>query len=352
MHKLDLEVCRIQKKLKIYNDQLFCRGQRKTISSPKTQAFTLLSAKDRFEIMKQQKSNIFKAGLTGIHLNSINLVYVRYVDDFLFGIAGPKSLVFLIKKRVVQFVKSDLKLELVGGEVTHASSSKISFLGIKIFRVFRSGSPQKFYNALEKRKRVEFKFVVRRRVKKSKHLKVLLLRFKQLIEKSVLYDIKGLFKFKLKFQDVKKGVLLNNKIICSNTTIYKKFIKRLYLSQAFVPDSLIRMLKMFENELTHWKRSGEHFYLNSFMRKRKNLISKQTFITLSLYAPMQELKEKLKLNGLLTKFNRPAAVSRILNQKNHVIVGWFRSVAQGFLEYYRCCHNFVKVKNYVEYFVR
>ena len=67
---------------------------------------------------------------------------------------------------------------------------------------------------------------------------------------------------------------------------------------------------------------------------------------------MQELKEKLKLNGLLTKFNRPVAVNRMLNQKNYIIVGWFHSVAQGFLEYYRCCNNFVKVKNYVEYFIR
>lgn len=67
---------------------------------------------------------------------------------------------------------------------------------------------------------------------------------------------------------------------------------------------------------------------------------------------MQELKEKLKLNGLLTKFNRPVAVNRMLNQKNYIIVGWFHSVAQGLLEYYRCCNNFVKVKNYVEYFIR
>lgn len=79
---------------------------------------------------------------------------------------------------------------------------------------------------------------------------------------------------------------------------------------------------------------------------------KRTDITLSLNAPMQELKKKLKLNGLLTKFNRPVAVNRMLNQKNYIIVGWFHSVAQGFLEYYRCCNNFVKVKNYVEYFIR
>jgi Type II intron maturase len=302
--------------------------------------------------VKQQKKNVFKTDLVRTDLNFITLFYVRYIDDFLFGVAGPKSLVLLIKKRVVQFVKSDLKLELVGGEVTHVSSGKVSFLGIKICRVSCAGLSQRFCNALEKRKRVAFKSLVQRKVKEGKNLKVLQLRLKKLVEKSVFYDVKGLFNLKFKFQGIKKGVLFNNKFICPDITLYKKFIKRFYLSQAFVPDSLIRMLRMFENELTCWKKAYQRINLNIFARKRKKLTVKQTLRTLSLYAPMQELKEKLKLNGLLTKFNRPAAVNRMLNQKNHIIVGWFHSIAQGFLEYYRCCHNFVKVKNYVEYFVR
>lgn len=352
LHKLDLEVCRIQKKLKIYNDQLFRKEQQKLIFSPKIKAFAFLLTKNRFGIKKQQKNNVFKTDSVRTDLNFITLFYVRYIDDFLFGVAGPKSLVLLIKKRVVQFVKSDLKLELVGGEVTHVSSGKVSFLGIKICRVSCSGFSQRFCNALEKRRRVAFKSVVQQKVKEGKNLKVLQLRLKKLVEKSVFYDVKGLFNLKFKFQGIKKGILFNNKFVCPDIMQYKKFIKRFYLSQAFVPDSFIRMLRMFENELTCWKKAYQRINLNIFARKRKKLTVKQTLRALSLYAPMQELKEKLKLNGLLTKFNRPAAVNRMLNQKNHIIVGWFHSIAQGFLEYYRCCHNFVKVKNYVEYFVR
>lgn len=352
LHKLDLEVFRIQKKLKIYNDQLFCKESPQLIFSPKIKVFAPISAVSRAEIMKQQKSNVFNRGSIFTDLSSTALFYARYIDDFLFGVAGPKSLVLLIKKRIVQFVKSDLKLELVGGEVTHVSSGKVSFLGIKICKVPRFRFSQRLCNALEKRRRIAFKFVVRREVKKGRDLKVLQLRFQKLVEKSVFYDVKGLFNLKFKFQGIKKGILFNHKLICLNSTVYKKFITRLYLSQAFVPDSLIRMLRMFENELIYWKKAYKQVNLNSLMRKRKKIMVKQTVVTLSLYAPMQELKEKLKLNGLLTQFNRPAAVNRVLHQKNHIIVGWFCSVARGLLEYYRCCYNFVKVKNYVDYFVR
>lgn len=352
LHKLDLEVCRIQKKLKIYNNQFFGKEQSKLTFFLNTRIFASLPTKNRSEIIKPQKNNVSKTDLTSTDLNFITLVYVRYIDDFLFGVAGPKSLVLLIKKRVVQFVKSDLKLELVGGAVTHVSSGKVSFLGIKICRGLRSGSFQRFCNALEKRKRVALRFAVRRKAKESRHLKALELHFKKLVEKSVFYDVKGLFNLKFKFQGIEKGILFGNKFICLNTIIYKKFINRLYLGQGFVPDSLIQMLRMFENELIYWKKAYKQINLSSFARGRKKIMIKQTFITLSLYAPMRELKEKLKLHGLITQFNRPAAVNRMLHQKNHIIVGWFYSVAQGFLEYYRCCHNFVKVKNYVEYFVR
>ena len=251
LHKLDLEVCRIQKKLKVYNTQLFRKEQRQFIFYTQTKAFTPLFAKNRFKIMKLQTNNVLKIGSVCTDLNFINLSYARYLDDFLFGVAGPKSLVLLIKKRVVQFVKSDLKLELVGGEVTHVSSGKVSFLGINICIVSRSKLSKRFCNALEKKKRVTFKCVVRKKVKESRNLKVLHLRFKKLVEKNVFYDVKGLFNFKLKFQDIKKSILLRNKFVWPNIVIYKELIKRFYLSQAFVPDSIIRMLRMFENELIY-----------------------------------------------------------------------------------------------------
>ena len=96
----------------------------------------------------------------------------------------------------------------------------------------------------------------------------------------------------------------------------------------------------------------EKVALNSLVEKYKTLRSKYTNAPLLIYAPLKELRERLKFKGILTKYNTPAAVYRMINQENCVIVGWFRSLAQGFLNYYRCCSNFSRVKSYVDYFVR
>jgi hypothetical protein len=340
LHKLDLEVYRIQKKLRIRSSKFFRKDPEKVTFYLKTKGFSTLYNKKRFEVTKEQQGDACNIGLSHTSSYDLNLTYVRYVDDFLFGIAGPKSLVITIKKRVIQFVKSDLKLELVGGEVTHVSSGKISFLGLDISGASHFGFSPRFCNALEKKKRVVRRLAIQRKVKEDRTLKLFQLCAKKLVDKSFSNDVKGLFHFKLKFHVIIKNILSNNKFMCSNTAIYKEFIRCVYAGQTFVPDSLAHTCRMFENELIYWKGSYEKTNAIPFAGKSKKMTSKKAIFTLLISAPLKELKEKLKIKG------------RMLNQPNHIIVGWFRSVAQGFLEYYRCCSNFVKVKNYVDYFIR
>ena len=58
--------------------------------------------------------------------------YVRYAGDYLIGIKGPKSLAFLVKKRVADFLKANLHFSLEKSEIVYASHEKISFLGFDI----------------------------------------------------------------------------------------------------------------------------------------------------------------------------------------------------------------------------
>lgn len=62
------------------------------------------------------------------------LRYVRYADDTLFGLAGPKAEAEEIKARLAQFLREDLKLELATEKtlVTHARTSAARFLGYEI----------------------------------------------------------------------------------------------------------------------------------------------------------------------------------------------------------------------------
>lgn len=62
------------------------------------------------------------------------LRYVRYCDDHLLGFTGPKVEAEEIKRRLGQFLREDLKLELSPDKtlITHARSDRASFLGYEI----------------------------------------------------------------------------------------------------------------------------------------------------------------------------------------------------------------------------
>ena len=62
------------------------------------------------------------------------LRYVRYADDILLGFAGPKAEAEEIKRRLAQFLRDDLKLELSEQKtlITHARTDAARFLGYEI----------------------------------------------------------------------------------------------------------------------------------------------------------------------------------------------------------------------------
>jgi group II intron reverse transcriptase/maturase len=62
------------------------------------------------------------------------LCYVRYADDILLGFAGPKAEAEEIKRRLAQFLRDELKLELSETKtlITHARTSAARFLGYEI----------------------------------------------------------------------------------------------------------------------------------------------------------------------------------------------------------------------------
>jgi group II intron reverse transcriptase/maturase len=63
--------------------------------------------------------------------NYRRLRYVRYADDFLLGFAGPKEEAEAIKRRIGDFLRDDLKLELSEDKtlVTHGRTGSARFLG-------------------------------------------------------------------------------------------------------------------------------------------------------------------------------------------------------------------------------
>jgi hypothetical protein len=62
------------------------------------------------------------------------LRYIRYADDELLGLTGPKAEAEQIKARLTAFLRDDLKLELSPGKtlITHARTGAARFLGYEI----------------------------------------------------------------------------------------------------------------------------------------------------------------------------------------------------------------------------
>jgi group II intron reverse transcriptase/maturase len=62
------------------------------------------------------------------------LRYIRYADDILLGFAGPKAEAEEIKRRLAQFLRDDVKLELSETKtlITHARTDVARFLGYEI----------------------------------------------------------------------------------------------------------------------------------------------------------------------------------------------------------------------------
>ena len=66
--------------------------------------------------------------------NYRRLRYIRYADDFLLGVIGPRSEAEEIKKEIGRFLQEELKLELSEAKtlITNARSEKARFLGYEI----------------------------------------------------------------------------------------------------------------------------------------------------------------------------------------------------------------------------
>jgi hypothetical protein len=144
-----------------------------------------------------------KSTLTRLH-------YVRYADDYLIGIKGPKSLAIEIKDKTSKFLKSDLGLSVKGTGVIHSPSSKATFLGFDI------KTPSRKERKVVNVRRIQNFTKLRVRIINRKHM--MELRKNRMLEnqfnKIVLIRLKALFKEKGEIASVKKfGNFLANDLI-------------------------------------------------------------------------------------------------------------------------------------------
>lgn len=356
LHRLDLEAQKIYKEYWAGKSRRCSNEYIKRICRIKNKNFLSLPVERQSMILAKKKIEARKLGLTKTDWNDpgfIRVRYVRYVDDFIFGISGPKDLVVTIKKRLTSFVQSDLKLELIGGEITHIASGRIKFLGMLIHGVTHSNFPKRFGRGLEKKRRIKNRLSIFRKIRDAKLDKLVQLSLKKAVNK-LIFSAATTENLKLKkvVQAIWDDVRSNKDFFRSITVTYKNFIRSLTQSNMFMPDSLKKAFSKIESLIYQWEKDLVNVTSENFKLKYNNLRGRFESLSLQIEAPLKDLRDKLRLRGIISKANKPTSMSLMIWLSDEVIVQWFAGVGRGLLNYYCCCNNFYKVKDYVDYMVR
>lgn len=137
MHKLDEYVTKLQKE--------FDSGFPKRKRNPAVRRLQrrILKGGNKEEIRKLQDQ--LKRTPGTLTEGYRKMTYVRYVDDFIVGIAGKYQDALEVKTKIKEFLEKDLKLVLNENK-THIrkfSSNKVKFLGTLIRGTYRKEKPRK-----------------------------------------------------------------------------------------------------------------------------------------------------------------------------------------------------------------
>lgn len=285
--------------------------------------------------------------------------YARYADDFLIGIAGPKSLAKEIFEKVAFFLSQDLQFQISKQKSRLISSTdrQVCFLGINIIQIPKIHLP----HIVEGGKSLEYKARILKRtrhaatVREQKELKKFKSEFKTILAKATSEQkkkaipghhsdaAKNLAMLCIENQTTAFSDSTLLTIMNRNKEIFSPNLKSAY--ENFL-DELNRETNLILNKKHTMKSTGIH-------PDTGNRISiKKVDLPLQLYAPVKKIQERLKHRGMIGPKGRPIAVLAIQNESDEKIVRWFASIARGILNYYQCTDNFFRVKGLVNYFIR
>jgi len=214
------------------------------------------SFQKRKQIARRKRRDAHKAGLryTKIDESFIRIKYVRYADDFLIGVRGPKTLVKKILKSVFFFLKSTLQLNLneEKSKCIDSFSNKISFLGMLIHNVATKNLPYRKSRALQNKKHKLNRILSRADNLEKQQIKRLKDECLKLLRNSYKIHRKDKKFFKDDFISIVKNSLIFGDVIKnSNRAIYREFVQNLLLvSDIQENQTLKNFLNLWEEELS------------------------------------------------------------------------------------------------------
>jgi len=330
----------------------------------------------KIKIDKQQSNIMF-------HL----LYYLRYADDYLIAVNGPKWLAKKIKKRIENFLKFNLFFQLKYSELKHCRDNKVRFLGFDI-KVLE----KKEGNIVETRKILSFRKLRNRISSRKRSIEY---RFEKAIfhtyESEKLKILKYLMqgrKIKMSIKEagrllaLKDATELNNLIKLQGNKwilgqeLFSEWIDREYsrLRSSWIKKTEIEKLGFSQVNATYHhfleildqvrnKKNLDKFKKKELKRIKVNSKFKQSHVdkilygisqglNVKIYAPISEFKDKMRIWGMLSDGRNPKASGVIFRYHDIFIIEYYKQKALGFLSYYKPAMNFHGVKKLVDYHLR
>lgn len=210
----------------------------------------------RKQLARRKRRDAHKAGLryTKIDDSFIRIKYIRYADDFLIGVRGPKVLATKIFQSVSFFLKSDLHLSLneEKSKVMDSFSSKIPFLGMLIHNVPNKHLPYRKSRALENKKRKLSRVLLRADALENRQTKLFKDECLNLLRNSYKNHRNDRDPLKDNFISIiRNSPLFGDVLKSSNRAIYREFIQSLQqVSDIKQSKTLSDFLDLWEKELS------------------------------------------------------------------------------------------------------
>ena len=344
----------------------------------------------RQKIKEAKKAGIPKKAQTdkqqGKHVYH-RLHYVRYADDYLIAVKGPKWLAKDIQKRTQDFLKSNLHFKLKEGTLIHAKDNKIRFLGFDIKVPGRKEraivetrkilSFKKIRNRLTSRKNVmeaRFEKAIFKTYEAQK-LKILKALLKGKKDKIACKEAVNLVALKDAYELQEQMELKGSKWIASQKP-FNDWVQREYiqLRSSWIQDKDLKELgfdevvNVYNNLLSVMEKASDNKHLailktEEVKRIKSNPNFKQMHVDRilfgqaqglnpRLYAPIWELKEKMKTWGMISNQGKPKASGAVFRYHELSIINYYKEKALGFLNYYKPAVNYHDVKKLVDYHMR
>nr|YP_010338940.1 putative reverse transcriptase protein [Erythrolobus coxiae]UNJ19012.1 putative reverse transcriptase protein [Erythrolobus coxiae] len=214
-----------------------------------------LSSQKKKQLVRRKRRDAHKAGFRYTRMDGrfIRIKYVRWADNFLIGVRGPKDLVLKIQQTVIFFLKSTLQLKLNEEEpkIVDSFSGKISFLGMLIHNVPTKSLLYRKSRAIQDKKRKRDRVLSRVNALKNRQAKEFKNECLKLFRNSYKSHLKDKKFLKEDFMSLVKGSPTFGNVMNSNRDIYRNFIKDLLLvSDIKQNQNLKEFLNRWEKELS------------------------------------------------------------------------------------------------------